>query len=309
MLDDVTNLEIDDKFDKIDVGPPLIDLSPEAIADLSADQAYGYMIVSAIRSGVVPDKLRYLGIGPVCRSRWLTTANRLCRMWISKHGLQGKEMEALMKIVKFVVGCYYPCWFSIKVKQSWIEGPRQILFQLEALRSQDKDVIEIVLPVVKRSAYFAQSELVIQTLLCSGHEIERRTAVNKIMEIRGPGDEESQTGDSSIRKRVIPDINADANSLVDLIDWTGMTEPTLTTRLTTSEIRQFLNRPMAVPNWPSHTQGVERTVQMVTHASAQVYSHERREQYIRGMVLSRQIFGRNRSKQDLARMLCTGTEI
>ena len=59
------------------------------IKDLFTDQFYGYKIVSAIRSGNIPKDLALLKIGPVNHSRWLTTANRLCRIWVSKHELEG----------------------------------------------------------------------------------------------------------------------------------------------------------------------------------------------------------------------------
>ena len=56
---------------------------------LSTDQFYGYKIVSVIRSGIISKDLALLEIGPVNHSRGLTTANRLSRIWISKHELEG----------------------------------------------------------------------------------------------------------------------------------------------------------------------------------------------------------------------------
>ena len=44
---------------KITVGHPLISLSEKVIKDLSTDQYYGYMIVSAIRSGELPQRLAH----------------------------------------------------------------------------------------------------------------------------------------------------------------------------------------------------------------------------------------------------------
>ena len=44
---------------KITVGHPLISLSEKLIRDLSTDQYYGYMIVSAIRSGELPQRLAH----------------------------------------------------------------------------------------------------------------------------------------------------------------------------------------------------------------------------------------------------------
>lgn len=89
MLNTATELEINHSFIKLSIGEPLISLSDNVVKSLSTDQAYGYRIIQAIRTGNLPRDLALLQIGPVSHSRWLT-ANRLCRIWISRHGLKGK---------------------------------------------------------------------------------------------------------------------------------------------------------------------------------------------------------------------------
>jgi len=140
MLDTATELAIDSSFTKVSIGEPFIPLTDSVINNLSADQAYGYRITQAIRTGELPADLALLEIGPVSHSRWLTTANRICRIWVSKHGLKGKTLQNLRLIVEYIVGVYFPCWFQIKVKHLWVEGPRHVLFQLHLLRLQKKDV-------------------------------------------------------------------------------------------------------------------------------------------------------------------------
>ena len=108
LLDTVTELEVDPKFTKIDAGPPLIQLSQDVINSLSTDQSYAYKITEAIRTGQVPKTLANLQIGPVNHSRWLTSAYRMCRIWISKHGLSKKDVRKLKPIVGFIVGVYIP---------------------------------------------------------------------------------------------------------------------------------------------------------------------------------------------------------
>ncbi|KAG7155562.1 hypothetical protein Hamer_G030734, partial [Homarus americanus] len=76
----------------------------------------------------------------------------------------------------------------------------------------------------------------------------------------------------------IPLINVNATKLSELVDLSlEVLEPPLTTSLTSQELRNLKETPMQVPKWPSHTQGVERCVKMVTEAAGHVYSHERRE--------------------------------
>ena len=63
--------------------------------------------------------------GAIVHSRWLTFAENLSFMWMSDHGLEGELYKRLEMIVAFVVSVYFPMWFNIKVKHSWVEGPRQ----------------------------------------------------------------------------------------------------------------------------------------------------------------------------------------
>ncbi|ESO04063.1 hypothetical protein HELRODRAFT_173137 [Helobdella robusta] len=299
IFDDAVDLDINPNFIRITVGLPLIELKQSLIDDLSTDQYYGYMIVNAIRSSVVPDRLANLQIGPVCHSRWLTTALRCCRLWVSNHGLKDMPLINLKLIVEFIVGVYMTNWFNIKVKHSWIDGPRHVLLQLELLRSQDKEVMQIVMPVVRRSAWYAHSEAVIKTLICSDKEEERKVGIEKILEIRGKADENVQMGDMSLRQRVTPEINPDASSLLELIHWDSeMYESPLTCSLTTAQVKQFLHTPMIVPDWPSHIQSIERCVKMVTETNEHVYSQERRHGYIRSQIISRQLMSRHASKKD-----------
>ena len=250
-LSNATEYDINPNFTPISIGPPLIELPEEVIGDLSTDQHYGYKIVCAIREGKLPKELSLLEIGPVNHSRWLTTANRVLRLWVSKNRFDRNHQKNLQYLAEFVIGVYYPCWFQAKVKHSWIEGPRHLLYQLECLRSQNKKIVDIVMPTVKRSAWYGHSESIIQSLLCSEVRQERKEGAEKILNIR----EGAEFGDMSVRVRKTPDINVDATSLIGLIDWSDGHDPLLTCSLSTSEIKDFIDTLMAVPAWPCHAQG------------------------------------------------------
>lgn len=299
MLDTATELEINPSFASLFFPEPLTPCD-DIVKDLSTDQAYCYRITQAIRTGVLPTDLALLEIGPVSHSRWLTTANRICRIWVSKHGLKGNDLKTLQLLVEYIVGVYYPCWFAIKSKFSWVEGPCHILLQLKLLKNQKKAVADIVLPTIQRSSWFAFSEMVLQTLLCSEDQEERISGVQKIIEIRnGNGD---TLGNLSVRPRITPAVNFNANTLLELIDWSDkgkIYEPPLTCKLKISEIKKFIEEPMQVPKWPCHGQSIERCVKQVTEASDKVYTHEKRDGFIRAQEASRTMMSRNESKQDL----------
>lgn len=300
MLDEATQLEINTNFPKVVVGPPIPMLPEEVVKDLSTDQSYAYHIAQAIRSGKVPNSLALLEIGPVNHSRWLTTALRFCRIWISKHELKGQLLENLRLIVNYIIGVYLPNWFNVKLNPKWVNGPSHLLFQLQLVRTQSKLVRDIVLPVVRRSAWYARSEAVLQAMLSSQCTELRAKALEIILRIRGKPFDDDQMGDCTFIQRKIVQLNVNAIKLSDLLDLNSeVLEPPLTTSLTSKDLKRFEDTPMQVPNWPSHTQSVERCVKMVTEAAGHVYSHEKREGYIKAQLVSRQLLQRHNSKKDM----------
>ena len=298
LLDSVTDMDINYKFTKLPFETPDIQLTDEILKDLSTDQAYGYRISQAIRTGDLPTDLALLEIGPVSHSRWLTTANRLCRMWVSEHGLKGKDLINLRYIVEFIVGVYYPCWFAIKVKHSWVEGPRHVLLQLQLLQKQNKVVVDAVLPTIKRSAWFAHSEMILQSLLCSEDREERGAAIQKILDVRSKYGNGAM-GNAAVRKRETPEVNQNATTLLELIDWQDTHEPLLTCHMSASQIELFHKKSMSVPDWPCHGQSIERCVKQVTEAASKVFTQEKRNGYIRVQEAGRAIMKKNESKKDL----------
>ena len=300
VLSNVVNLDIKSKFTALKVGPALIELKQEVIEDLSTDQKYGYRMVNAIRTGFVPADLAKMDIGPVCHSRWLTTANRLMRMYVSKHGFKGKNLQNLKNIVKFIVGVYYPMWFEAKVKHSFIHGPRHVLKQLEYVRLQSKQVQDIVAPHITRGAWYSHSEQVLQTLLCSEDRGEREFAVDIILKLRA-GDEK---GDLSPRIRVHSDtFNPDAKQLTELCSWdSNVYEPVLTCKLSIQEIEEFREKPMDVSYRPVHGQSMERAVKQVTRACESVFGDEARDGFIRAGVANRLVMPKANTNKHLTKM-------
>src|SRR6218665_1460743 len=67
-----------------------------------------------------------------------STANRFCRIYMFRSMV---FLTNLRLIVEYIIGVYYSCWFNIKVKHSWVEGPHHV-FQLQQLRHQDSAVVD-----------------------------------------------------------------------------------------------------------------------------------------------------------------------
>ena len=88
-------------------------------------------------------------------------------------------------------------------------------------------------------------------------------------------------------------INFKAVHWTDLIDLSvnGIGEPPLTQDLSYNELHNSLltGKKIDLPDFPSHSQGVERTVKFVTVASQSVYGFEARHQHILAKVLCQEL--------------------
>ena len=157
----------------------------------------------------------------------------------------------------------------------------------------------ILLPYLKTSSWYAHSESILQTMLCSSDAEERRFAVEKIIKIRG----QESFGRTAPRYRKLPRLNVEATKLVDLINWNRSHEPLLTCDLSKTQLKEFLDKPMTVPYYCSNTQAAERAIKEVTAASAQVCGEDRRDGWIRSRCENREIVGQVESKKDLAKLL------
>ena len=209
-------------------------------------------------------------------------------------------MSTLSLIVEFIVGVYYPMWFRAKIGHNWLEGPRHVLAQVKLTQLQDEKVQAAVIPHIKSSCWFAHSEMILQTMISSEDETERRFAIKKILEIRG----DQEVGDSDVRPRKNPDLNMSATSLTDLIPWesTRLFEPPLTCGLAREEVISFLDAPMPVQYMPCHGQCIERVVKEVTRASVEVHGQEKRDGFIRASAAQRKMVPVRNSKKDFTNM-------
>ena len=88
-------------------------------------------------------------------------------------------------------------------------------------------------------------------------------------------------------------INFKAVHWTDLIDLSvnGVCEPPLTQDFSDNELQNSLltGEKINLPDFPSHSQGVERAVKLVTEASQSMYGFEARHQHILAKVLCQQL--------------------
>ena len=110
----------------ISEGPLLPEIDP---LDLSKDQAYLYKIIQAIKTGVISVDLLQEKPGPMSHARWLTTASRICRLFVATV----QPSQELYAIALFVVCHYRLMWFQIKKYLYCTDGPYQLLSMVKLM--------------------------------------------------------------------------------------------------------------------------------------------------------------------------------
>lgn len=302
---DVHLYEIDRDFQPLNPPFPLRELPPDVINDLSTDQNYGYRICQTITTGIIDEDLLRMKVGPVSHSHWVTTADRICRVYISKHGLTGEDLKKLRVIVPFIVSHYYPLWFDIKAESKISFAPRHILKEIAIVRSMKaKDVLSkkvksIAMQFIEKGAWQAHSEPLLLSLLSSGDVEDRRFGISKILSIRNG----ATLGCREIREVFAPKLNWEARSIRELHKWENPTEPLQTSSTSSTDIWRYLDTPLQLPLVPCHAQSCERCVKEVTIASSSVFGLERRDGWIRAKISSRSLMPLNETKGDLAQLI------
>src|SRR6218665_2639965 len=84
------------------------------------DQQYLYEMCQAISAGTCSPDLAARRPGPVVHSRWLTTANRILRLYVGSDD----PSDYLKILVTFIMKVYGPVWFHVKIQYSCAEGSK-----------------------------------------------------------------------------------------------------------------------------------------------------------------------------------------
>ena len=84
-----------------------LDIEPSV---LSTDQMYLYEIFCLVSNGIMPESLAKRHPRNVSHARWLTTANRLIRLYVATESRD----ENLLLLVNFILKVYAEMWFRKK---------------------------------------------------------------------------------------------------------------------------------------------------------------------------------------------------
>ena len=107
-----------------------------------------------------------------------------------------------------------------------------------------------------------------------------------------------------MRKFRVPKLNFEATAYWDMIDIESeLYEPPLTMHLSDEQIKAFEKTPLCIPDYPNHTQAVERAVKLTTEAAGKVVGFEQRHGMICQRIKARKQIPRFHSKKDALQML------
>lgn len=132
------------KFEKIDCGSNMPVLDDKVLNDLSCDQKYLYDITAAVSNGVVSDDLKVRKPGSLNHSRWLTLANRDCRLNSSTEN----PSRSLRVITHFRVSNYAPNWFTIKCSNLCTNGTKNLHQATQLVKELLTDICPLTSQVV-----------------------------------------------------------------------------------------------------------------------------------------------------------------
>ena len=147
----------------------------------------------------------------------------------------------------------------------------------------DKCDQEIIAPVLRNNCYFCHPENILLAAVADGDQEIRKVAYDKI----SLAQRQTHRGAIRIFDKDEITLNLSATSFMDLIDWNcvNMTVPPLLQDTDAASISANLQ--IILPNYPCHSQAVERCVKDMSSACSKVYGHDSRHGVMLQMKKSR----------------------
>jgi hypothetical protein len=154
------------------------------MADLSADQIYLLRACLAVQQGyTASEHINFLQTampGNLCHYRWLTKANRILHLYMSKQDCS----QQLFRITRFILNVYAPCWFHVKQQSSCLDGARNFFYIMKRCYELGPEDFESVEPVLHNNSYFAHPENILLAGVTDEDEVIRKFACEKILGAR-----------------------------------------------------------------------------------------------------------------------------
>lgn len=128
---------------------------------LSADQKIILRYALAADKGECSEDLARVKPGKVAHSRWLTTAARILRLYMSVKA----PSSPLETLAVYVMKVYVPVWFDVKCRPRCIDGSRHLFQLIQRSRYLPRESREAVDAVIQRNGFFGHPENVLLAML------------------------------------------------------------------------------------------------------------------------------------------------
>jgi len=259
------------------IGGKVTNISDDVTADLSTEQLYLLTASLAIQQGYDQSEhitfLQTAVPGNLCNSRWLTKANRILRLYMSKEHVS----KELYRITRFILNVYAPSWFHVKQHPSCVDGAKNFFFLMKRCYELGPEDWNIVEPVLQNNTYFAHPESIILAGVTDVDEDNRKFARAKLIEARL----HLVRNDIRVFDKSLVKLNFTALSYIDMIDWTTavVTPPPLLSSTSNDDLEHL--QAHSFKGIPCHSQAVERCVKDVSSTTCKVFGHKARH----GMLL------------------------
>ena len=168
------NLQIDD-FQPISAD--VIEIDEDYSTDISSDQKYLFEMYQVVSTGVCQPSLASRKPGVMAHSRWLTTASRVLRLYVSTED----PPENLKLVVLYVMQVYTPMWFRIKRQHNISHATLHVFETISKCQMLPLKVRDIVIPVMERNAYGAHPESILCAMISSSDKKHRELAWRRIL--------------------------------------------------------------------------------------------------------------------------------
>jgi hypothetical protein len=240
--------------------------------EFSTDAQYLYEMAHAISNRAVSQALADRKPGPMAHSRWLTTACRILRLYVT----MCDPPSSLRILATYVMKVYVPMYFNIKCFSSVIYGSPLLGKFICWTQYLEPRVRNVVHNTITTNSYFAHSENILLGMLFDDRKEMRTLAIQKILHYR-------DVVEDPIALRVYkkPTINfncTDYTEMIDLNDDANLFEPPFTRNIPYEHLEQYLeygDPPLIDPEIPSHIQATERHVQLLAGTSRRVLEGNR----------------------------------
>ena len=276
----------------VSFAPIVASIDSITMEELSTDQRYLYEIHQAVSQGKISEALAMRSPGNLNHSRWLTTANRILRLYVATEN----PSDNLLCLAYFVMTVYAPMWLKIKTNPHVQTGAKHISETLKLVKKQNIRIQSIVMPVIERNAYFIHPENLLLLMIGDEKPYIRELGWRRIKTAR------AMVSSPNVRHFNMPKLNPDCNNYSEIINWeeTTITEPPMTMKFSDNDLEDFIvnKKLFDTEKYPLHTQAVERVIKVVSEASSKVCSHEAREGFILTRLASRERMSSFESKKD-----------